>query len=109
LLVDVSDEEDDYEIINSQQNDNDDLESVVTYSGNRFNNQKIILKSPQKKTKIPPHIIPLKKFKNRPKNKDIAPVIKNVSICWKMNFYDKISEQNEFSQNTSLAPFYRPP
>ncbi len=36
LLVDVSDEDDDYEIISNQQNDTDDLESVVTYSGNRF-------------------------------------------------------------------------
>jgi hypothetical protein len=47
----------------------------------------------------------------------IMRVSQNVSIRWKMNFYDKntlgkgkeISEKNEFSQNTPLTPFYRHP
>jgi hypothetical protein len=46
----------------------------------------------------------------------IVPISQNVSIRWEMNFYDEntfyrkgLSEQNEFSQNTSLAPIYRPP
>ena len=46
----------------------------------------------------------------------IMRVSPNVSIRREMNFYDKntcwgkegISEQNLFSQNTSLGPFYRP-
>jgi hypothetical protein len=43
-------------------------------------------------------------------------VSQNVSIRWEINFYDKntcwgkgISEQNEFSQDTTLSAIYRPP
>jgi len=57
LLVDVSDEDDDYEIISNQQNDTDDLESVVTYSGNRFTTNQSFKKKKTDFIKIEFHFV----------------------------------------------------